>query len=164
MSWELFPLHVFPEGSLASSVITTVWVGVAVVAFFNLRFGWSLAGLVVPGYLVPLLLIKPWSVAVIIGEGMVTYLVVQAISVLGARYLGLADFFGRDRFFALVLTSVIVRVAFDAFWLPGLGAWVNQTFSLECARQSLVVWKAARDAQRKERNETQWVKVPSGQG
>ncbi|WP_181870801.1 poly-gamma-glutamate biosynthesis protein PgsC/CapC [Vreelandella rituensis] len=127
----MLPFHIFPEGSLASSVITTVWVGVAVVAFFNLRFGWSLAGLVVPGYLVPLLLIRPWSVAVIIGEGMVTYLVVQAVSTLGGRYLGLADFFGRDRFFALVLTSVIVRVVFDAYWLPGLGAWVDTTFGLE---------------------------------
>lgn len=131
MSWELLPFDIFPEGSLASSVITTVWVGVAVVAFFNLRFGWSLAGLVVPGYLVPLLLIKPWSVAVIIGEGMVTYLVVQAFSTLGARYLGLADFFGRDRFFALVLTSVIVRVLFDAFWLPGIGAWLDANIGLE---------------------------------
>ncbi|WP_075878595.1 poly-gamma-glutamate biosynthesis protein PgsC/CapC [Vreelandella massiliensis] len=131
MNWDLLPFHLFPEGSLASSVITTVWVGVAVVAFFNLRFGWSLAGLVVPGYLVPLLLIKPWSVAVIIGEGMVTYLLVHAFSLLGARYLGLADFFGRDRFFALVLTSVIVRVVFDAYWLPGLGAFLDANFGLE---------------------------------
>ncbi|MBE0489995.1 MAG: poly-gamma-glutamate biosynthesis protein PgsC/CapC [Halomonas sp.] len=131
MSWDLLPLHIFPEGSLASSVITTVWVGVAVVAFFNLRFGWSLAGLVVPGYLVPLLLIKPWSVAVIVGEGIVTYLLVYAFSILGARFLGLADFFGRDRFFALVLTSVIVRVVFDAFWLPALGAWLDASFGLE---------------------------------
>ncbi|SFR50514.1 Capsule biosynthesis CapC [Marinobacter daqiaonensis] len=131
MNWDLLPLSIFPEGSLASSVITTVWVGVAVVAFFNLRFGWSLAGLVVPGYLVPLLLIKPWSVAVIIGEGMVTYLVVLTVSSLGGRYLGLADFFGRDRFFALVLTSVVVRVVFDAYWLPGVGAWVDANFGLE---------------------------------
>lgn len=131
MNWDLLPLTVFPEGSLASSVITTVWVGVAVVAFFNLRFGWSLAGLVVPGYLVPLLLIKPWSVAVIIVEGMVTYLLVLAVSFLGGRYLGLADFFGRDRFFALVLASIIVRVVFDAYWLPGVGEWINASFGLD---------------------------------
>lgn len=131
MTWDLLPLNIFPEGSLASSVITTVWVGVAVVAFFNLRFGWSLAGLVVPGYLVPLLLIKPWSVAVIIGEGIVTYLVVYAVSTLGGRYLGLADFFGRDRFFALVLASIVVRVVFDAYWLPDIGAWMNASLGLE---------------------------------
>ncbi len=131
MNWNFLPFNIFPEGSLASSVITTVWVGVAVVAFFNLRFGWSLAGLVVPGYLVPLLLIKPWSVAVIIGEGIVTYLVVLAVSSVGGRYLGLADFFGRDRFFALVLTSVIVRVIFDAYWLPELGDLMGTYFGLD---------------------------------
>lgn len=125
MDWNLLPLHLFPEGSLSSSVITTVWIGVLVVAFFNLRFGWCLSGLVVPGYLVPLLLIKPWSVAVILGESVVTYLLVYGFSVLGARWLGLADFFGRDRFFALVLVSVMVRVLFDTFWLPGFGAWLN---------------------------------------
>ena len=131
MNWNFLPFNIFPEGSLASSVITTVWVGVAVVAFFNLRFGWSLAGLVVPGYLVPLLLIKPWSVAVIIGEGIITYLVVLAVSSVGGRYLGLADFFGRDRFFALVLTSVIVRVIFDAYWLPELGDLMGTYFGLD---------------------------------
>ena len=125
MSWNLLPLHIFPEGSLSSSVITTVWIGVLLVAFFNLRFGWTLSGLVVPGYLVPLLLIKPWSVAVIIGEGMVTYLLVYGFSTLGARWLGLADFFGRDRFFALVLVSVAVRVLFDALLLPLFGQWLT---------------------------------------
>ena len=30
-------LTIFPEGGLASSVITTVWVGVFVLCFFNLR-------------------------------------------------------------------------------------------------------------------------------
>lgn len=131
MSWDLFPLYLFPGDGLAgATVITTVWVGVAVVAFLNLRFGWSLAGLVVPGYLIPLLMIRPASVVVIVGEGMITYLLVRSASALGGRYLGLADFFGRDRFYALVLASVIVRVAFDAFWLPALGAWINESFGL----------------------------------
>ncbi|MBV0934487.1 poly-gamma-glutamate biosynthesis protein PgsC/CapC [Marinobacterium weihaiense] len=127
---DLLPLTLFPTGSLDSSVITTVWVGVMVVAFFNMRFGWSLAGLVVPGYLVPLLLIKPWSVAVILLEGMVTYLLVRGLSSAGGRWFGLADFFGRDRFFALVLVSVLVRLIFDAFWLPGLGRWLNDELGL----------------------------------
>ncbi|WP_083651454.1 poly-gamma-glutamate biosynthesis protein PgsC/CapC [Vreelandella massiliensis] len=130
MSWELPVLPIFPEGSLASSVITTVWVGVGVVAFFNLRLGWSLAGLVVPGYLVPLLLFRPWNVAVIIAEGIVTYLLVWSISALGGRYLGLAHFFGRERFFAILLASVAVRVVFDGFLLPDIGAYANQHFGL----------------------------------
>ena len=130
MSWDVFPLYIFPEGSLDSSVITTVWVGVAIVCFFNLRFGWSLAGLVVPGYLVPLLLINPWSVAVIIIEGMATYLIVWGISEIGGRYFGLANFFGRDRFFALVLASVAIRLLFDGLWLPMLAEWLNASYGL----------------------------------
>ena len=65
----MLSLPIFPEGSLASSVITTVWVGIFVITFFNLRFGWGMSGLVVPGYLVPLLLLKPWAVLAITVEG-----------------------------------------------------------------------------------------------
>ncbi len=115
------PLEIFPHGSLAASVITTVWVGVWVVAFFNLRLGWVLSGLVVPGYLAPLILIKPWSAGVVVVEGIVTYLLVWGYS----EYLGRKglwhSLFGRDRFFALVLTSVVVRVVFDGLLLPRLG-------------------------------------------
>ena len=39
---DLASLSLFPEGSLSGSVVTTVWVGVLVVAFFNLRLGWVL--------------------------------------------------------------------------------------------------------------------------
>ena len=67
-------LPIFPEGGLASSVITTVWVGVFVVCFFNLRFGWVLSGLVVPGYLVPLVILKPLAAGVIVVEAIITYL------------------------------------------------------------------------------------------
>ena len=61
-SWRI-PL--FPEGSLSASIVTTVWVGVWVVAFFNLRLGWTFSGLVVPGYVVPLLIAKPSAGAVV---------------------------------------------------------------------------------------------------
>ena len=77
---SFFPLDIFPETSLASSVITTVWVGVLVVGFFNLRFGWVLSGLVVPGYLVPLLLTKPWSAGIVVLEAIITYLLVHGFS------------------------------------------------------------------------------------
>ena len=61
-----FRLPLFPIDNTASAVTMTVWIGVAVVVFFNLRFGWTLSGLVVPGYVVPLLFVKPTSVAVIV--------------------------------------------------------------------------------------------------
>ena len=120
MEW-LLPLNIFPQSSLASSVITTVWVGVFVVAFFNLRFGWVLSGLVVPGYLVPLLLIKPWAVVAILVEGITAYYLIWIFSEVLSRRGYWSALFGRDRFFALILASIVTRVAFDGWLLPLFG-------------------------------------------
>jgi hypothetical protein len=119
--WSYLPLPLFPEGSLASSVITTVWVGVYVVVFFNLRFGWVLSGLVVPGYLVPLLIVKPWAAGVIFVEASATYAGVWFFSEYLTQWGRWSNFFGRDRFFALVLWSVVIRLTFDAWLLPAIG-------------------------------------------
>jgi hypothetical protein len=118
---DIFPLTLFPEGGLASSVIVTVWVGIWVVTFLNLRFGFALSGLVVPGYLVPLLIVKPISAGVILLEGITTYFITLFLASELMRRLGASEMFGRDRFFALVLVSIIVRILFDSSLLPWLG-------------------------------------------
>jgi len=123
-------LPIFPSGYLSHSVITTVWIGIFVIAFFNLRFGWIFSGLVVPGYLTPLLLIKPLSVAVIVSESVLTYLLVYLISEVAGRYGVWTNFFGRDRFFALLLGSVFVRLVCDGFALPWLNAWSIEEFGI----------------------------------
>jgi Capsule biosynthesis CapC len=124
---DLFPLTIFPDGGLASSVITTVWVGVFVLCFFNLRYGWVLSGLVVPGYLVPLLIVKPVAAAVIIVEAILTYVIVWAFSekLSRGRFPAL---FGRDRFMGLVLASIAVRLSFDGYLLPALADWLLENF------------------------------------
>ncbi|MBF0169948.1 MAG: poly-gamma-glutamate biosynthesis protein PgsC/CapC [Nitrospinae bacterium] len=124
------PLAIFPEGSLASSLVVTVWIGVLVVCFFNLRFGWVLSALVAPGYLVPLAAIKPWAVVIILLESVVTYAIVVGMSAYFSRFARFASFFGRDRFFAFLLVSVLVRVTFDGWLLPDFGAWLNDRFEL----------------------------------
>ncbi|MGN7613547.1 poly-gamma-glutamate biosynthesis protein PgsC/CapC [Magnetococcales bacterium HHB-1] len=121
----IFPLALFPEGSLSSSVITTVWVGVMVVTFFNLRLGWVFSGLVVPGYLVPLLISKPWAALAVFIEGVVTYIIVYLFSERLSRWGLWSALFGRDRFFAMVLVSVLVRILFDGWLFPIAGEWVN---------------------------------------
>lgn len=118
-------LPIFPAQALDSSVITTVWVGLCVITFFNLRFGMTLAGLVVPGYLVPLLLIKPMSATVIWAEAIVTYLLARLLADKVMRWSGSCTMFGRDRFFALLLTSVLVRTVSDGWLLPALGEWLS---------------------------------------
>ena len=123
-------IPLFPHGALDSAIITTVWVGVTVVAFFNLRLGWVLSGLVVPGYMVPLLILKPWSAAVVFLEGFVTYVLVWSFSEVLSRLGYWSSLFGRDRFFALVLVSVAVRLLFDGWLLPGLGRWLTDELGL----------------------------------
>jgi gamma-polyglutamate biosynthesis protein CapC len=113
-------LEFLPAGGLASSVITTVWIGVMVVVFFNLRFGTTLSGLVVPGYLVPLFLVNPVSAWVILVESVVTYFGARLLIEHLLTRIGLSEMFGRDRFFMLILFSVLVRVISDGYVLPEL--------------------------------------------
>jgi gamma-polyglutamate biosynthesis protein CapC len=126
---ELPSLAIFPPGALAGSVIVTVWVGAMVVAITNLRLGWVLSALVVPGYMVPLLIVNPVSATVVFAEGIVTYLLVYLYSEIAARRTGWSAFFGRDRFFALVLASVAVRLAGDGWLLPVFGAWLEREYA-----------------------------------
>ncbi len=122
----LFPLTIFPTGGLASSIITTVWVGIIVISFYNLRFGTTLSGLVVPGYLIPLFIVKPISAWVIIGESIITYLISRLLVEKLFIKLGLGEMFGRDRFFILILVSILVRVLFDAWLLPDVAVWLAE--------------------------------------
>ena len=117
-------LPIFPEGSLDASVTTTVWVGVLIISFFNLRLGWTYSGLVVPGYIVPLLIAKPAAAGVIIVEGVLTYVLAYTLSEHLSRTKIWCNFFGRDRFFIIVLLSIFVRLLGEEFILPAFGRWV----------------------------------------
>ncbi len=127
MDW--FPLPIFPEGSLSNSVFTTVWVGV-MVSFFNLRLGWVYSGLVVPGYLIPLAMEKPWVAVVVIFEAILTLWTVRGMMYLLPK-LGLAcEWFGRDRFFAMILVSAFYRLTFDVWLLPALGVFLRDQLGI----------------------------------
>lgn len=126
----MIELAFLPDGHTAATVTTTVWVGVCVVVAFHLRFGWTVSGLVVPGYLVPLMMVRPVSVLVVLLEAVVTYGIVLAISTWGKRHSEGCILFGRDRFFLITLVSVLVRVATDGWLLPIGGQWFNETFHL----------------------------------
>jgi len=127
---DLFPLTLFPEGGLSQSVITTVWVGVFVVAFFNLRFGWTLSGLVIPGYLVPLMLARPWSAVIVLIEGILTYWLVWLFSEYLSKFGKWSSLFGRDRFFAMVVGSLAVRIILDGWILPEVGRILNSELGI----------------------------------
>jgi len=124
-----FVINIFPPGYLSHSVIIPVWVGVVVISIFNLRFGWVYSGLIVSGYLTPLLLIKPLSVAVIVIESVVTYIIIYFISEFAGRVGLWTNFFGRDRFFAILLVSVFVRIFFDEYFFPILDQFFIQHYN-----------------------------------
>jgi gamma-polyglutamate biosynthesis protein CapC len=126
----LLPLQIFPEGALASSIITTVWVGVFVAVFFNLRFGWVLSGLVVSGYLVPILIVQPWSFFVILLQASIAYALVRAYSEWFSGPASWSALFGRDRFVAILIASVAVRLGFDGWVLPLLAAELDSRFGV----------------------------------
>ncbi|MEO7654960.1 MAG: poly-gamma-glutamate biosynthesis protein PgsC/CapC [Sphingomicrobium sp.] len=128
MDW--WPLPIFPDGSLASSVVTTVWVGVFVVCLLNLRFGWVLSGLVVPGYIVPLLIAKPISAVVVLAESSLTYGLFWLLSERLSGPNRWSSFFGRDRFMGLILVSVGVRLLFDGWLLPNAADHLNERYGL----------------------------------
>ncbi|MGX9366961.1 poly-gamma-glutamate biosynthesis protein PgsC/CapC [Desulfoplanes sp. PS50] len=126
----MIQIPLFPPSSLASSVDATVWVGVCVVCIFNLRLGWVLSGLVVPGYLVPLIMTRPWSAAAIFVEAVVTYVLVWFFFEFLTRLRWWANVFGRDRFFALLIVSVLVRLVFDTMLFPALGQAMNEFLNI----------------------------------
>lgn len=113
-------LELFPPGGLDSGVLTTVFIGVLVVLFFHQRFGWVASGLVIPGFVVPLLLSRPAGVMVIAAEAVLTLLLARGICAIGERRDWFCALFGRDRFFLIVVLSVAVRLAVDGFLLPAL--------------------------------------------
>ena len=123
-------LPLFPLDSSAITITTCVWVGVVVSVFFNLRFGWTLSGLVVPGYLVPLFISRPTTVGVILLEAAITHLIVVAISDWPRRKAYWSSFFGRDRFFVILVVSVIVRVIMDGYLLPYVGRIAVEQYGL----------------------------------
>lgn len=104
--------------------------GVFVVCLFNLRFGWVLSGLVVPGYIVPLLIAKPVSAAVVVVEASLTYALFWLLSEKVSGPTRWSSFFGRDRFMGLILVSVAVRLLLDGWLLPIAAAELDQRYGL----------------------------------
>lgn len=124
-------LRIFPENGLAESVTTTVWIGVAVLALANLRLGWTLSGLVVPGYVVPLMIVKPAAAAMIFLEAVLSYGAVALVSKVLSRCGIWGSFFGRDRFFAIVLASILVKAALDGYLVPAFVRYVQEVWGAD---------------------------------
>lgn len=124
------PLRIFPAYGLDNSLLTAVLVGLYIRFAFNEWLGWVFSGLVVPGYLAAIILLRPASAFMIVIEAAVTLLAVRSVSsVMSLTKLG-TPMFGRDRFVWLVVVGVGVRILFEVHLAPFVESWfrVRQGF------------------------------------
>jgi hypothetical protein len=118
-------LTLFPAYSLDTSILAAVLVGVLILALLTEMFGWVFVGLVVPGYLASVFVIHPEAGVTVVAEAMLTYALALGLSSWMSRTGAWSEFFGRDRFFAIVLSSVLVRALSEAVLLPHVGRWLD---------------------------------------
>jgi hypothetical protein len=120
LSEGVFPL--IPSVYVDNSLLTAVLLGVLLLFFLGELFGWPQSGLVVPGYLAGILVVAP-EVALVIGvEALLTYLLARAVIWGLPRLLPMDRAFGRDRFFLILVLSILVRIWMEAG--PGAG-WLG---------------------------------------
>ncbi len=117
----MFPIHIIPEGPLEASILIPIFVGMLVMTSFSETYGWGFTGLVVPGYLAPILIVSPYSAGVILIEAILVYGLTYLFSERLSKWGHWAPLAGRERFAFMVLISVLVRLLFEALALPGLG-------------------------------------------
>jgi hypothetical protein len=137
----LSTLTLFPHYSLDTSILVAVLVGVVLLALLTETLGWVFVGLVVPGYLASIFVIHPEAGTVVLLEAVLTYLLALGLSRGMSRTGAWSDFFGRDRFFVIVLSSLLVRAVCEAWLLPHAGRWLDArlgtTFSLDRSLHSI---------------------------
>lgn len=105
--------ELFPPSALDHSILTSVLVGLLILWFFQETLGWGFSGLVVPGYLATILAFDPATAAVVSVEALLTWLIYSGLSELIPRRWLWSRFFGRDRFFGLLVVSVGVRLLLE---------------------------------------------------
>lgn len=110
--------QIFPPSSLDNSILTSVLVGLLIVWVMQETLGWGISGLIIPGYLGSVFVIQPVTGGVIVLEAVLTWFVVQALSEQVPHRWPWTRLFGRDRFFNILLVSVLVRVVLEwgGFW------------------------------------------------
>lgn len=126
-------LHIFPTSGLDQSILPAVVLGVLVIWFFTETFGWVFVGLVVPGYLASVFIIQPASGVAIVFESLLTYLLAVWLAESFPRLGAWTRFFGRERFFLILLVSVIVRQQSQLWLLPAAVEWIDSIAGTDLA-------------------------------
>ncbi len=104
---------------LDQSILLSVLIGLLVVFAFTESYGWAFVGMAVPGYLASVFVVEPVAAMAITLDAVLTYVIARGLAGILGQSGASAEFFGRDRFFFIVLVSVLVRQQTDA-WLFAL--------------------------------------------
>lgn len=118
-------LELLPSRGLDQSILLAVMVGMLSLAIFVEAYGWVFVGLVVPGYLASVMVVNPAAAAAVVFEALVTYVIVRALSDTLSRSGAWSPFFGRERFFLIVLVSVVVRQNSEIWLLDAIAAPID---------------------------------------
>jgi hypothetical protein len=122
--------HIFPQSGFDESATTPVFLGVIISWLFTETYGWVFAGLVVPGYVATLFLLDPRVATIDVLEAVLTYVLARLLAEHLARTGWTSRFFGRERFFLIVLVSIVVRLVVEAVALPRVAAHATWAFSI----------------------------------
>jgi len=126
------PLHLFPTNGLDRSLHAPVVIGLILVTFFTEAFGWTYAGLVVPGYLAATFAAAPVTACLVLFEALLTHWgVLLVASVIPRRTGAWSTAFGRERFFLYIVIAVIVRLAIEGSLVP----WASARWPLSHSRE-----------------------------
>ena len=123
-------LPIFPSSGFDQSTTTPVLLGVLLSWALTEWFGWVFAGLVVPGYLGAVFLLNPRSAVIDCAEAVATYAIARMLGEHLARTGLTSRLFGRERFFLVVLVSIIIRLATEGWLLPRLAPHATWAFSI----------------------------------
>lgn len=127
--------ELLPARGLDQSMLLPVLVGLMVVLLCTETLGWVFAGAVVPGYLASVLIIQPVTGGIVVFESLVTLGVSAAL----AKGLSKTDvwtrFFGRERFFLILVVSLIVRMHDHAWFAPWAIGEIDELFKTQFETQ-----------------------------
>ncbi|MBL4846355.1 MAG: hypothetical protein JKY65_12575 [Planctomycetes bacterium] len=113
-------IELFSPNGLNHSLLIPIFLGLVLTWFFTERFGWVFSGLVVSGYLAPILAFRPSAGVMVIVEALLTFALARGLYAFSRRTGWLTPTFGRDRFLLLLIASLVVRLTVESLLLPML--------------------------------------------
>ncbi|MRG92372.1 poly-gamma-glutamate biosynthesis protein PgsC/CapC [Polyangium spumosum] len=135
----LASLAVFPPNGLDRSLHVAVLIGLVIGTVFTELFGWTYAGLVVPGYLATIFIAAPATAIFIIVESVVTYWLVAGVGRWVTHLGAWSAAFGRERFYLFIVGAVLVRLLFEGVIVPRVEAQYGYAHSRELYSVGLVL-------------------------